>query len=73
MLFRSSMAALADRLQHVAQKQGVEEIASAAGRLMNSAADADLAEAVKLTIELLDLCRSIQDVHLEVDGRAAIE
>jgi diguanylate cyclase (GGDEF)-like protein/PAS domain S-box-containing protein len=68
-----SMAALADRLKHVAQKQGVDEIANAAGRLMTSAADADLAEAVKLTIELLDLCRSIQDVHLEVDGRAANE
>lgn len=64
-----SMAALADRLKQVAQKQGVEEIATAAGLLMTSAADADLAEAVKLTIELLDLCRSIQDVHLEVDGR----
>ncbi len=65
----ASLTSLADRLQQVARKQGIDEIAQVAGQLRSSASDSDLVEVVRLTIELLDLCRSIQDVLLQVDGQ----
>ncbi len=66
---RQLWSSLADRLQQIARKQGIDEIAKVAGQLRSSASDSDLVEVVPLSTELLDLCRSIQDVLQQEDGR----
>ena len=59
------LAVLAGRLNATATKQGVTEIAEVAANLQVAADDLDLAETIRLTNELLGLCRSTQTVYLD--------
>ncbi len=61
----TALAALAGRLNATATKQGVAEIAEASARLQAAACRTDEDETVRLTAELLELCRSTQKVHLD--------
>jgi diguanylate cyclase (GGDEF)-like protein/PAS domain S-box-containing protein len=61
------LSAMAGRLAATAAKEGVSEIADLAGQLEESAAsDPDLLTVVKLTTDLLELCRSTQTSYLAV-------
>ena len=59
------LAALAGRLNATATKQGVTEIAEVAANLQVAADELDVTETVRLTSELLVLCRSTQKVYLD--------
>jgi diguanylate cyclase (GGDEF)-like protein/putative nucleotidyltransferase with HDIG domain len=60
------LAALAGRLKATALKSGVHEIAEIAAQLELSAArDPELANLIKLTQELMALCRSTQNAYLK--------
>ena len=59
------LATIAGRVKATATKQGVLEVADVAGQLQLAAEQMDVAQSVFLTNELLDLCRSIQSVHLK--------
>jgi putative nucleotidyltransferase with HDIG domain len=61
----SDLAAMASRLSATASQEGVPEIAQLSSELQTCAsADADLMTVVKLTTDLLQLCRSTQSSYL---------
>jgi diguanylate cyclase (GGDEF)-like protein/putative nucleotidyltransferase with HDIG domain len=60
------LTALANRLKTTAMKSGVREIAETAEQLEKSASkDPDLARLIKITQELMALCRSTQSAYLQ--------
>lgn len=61
----SGLATLSDRLNATARKQGITQVAESASQLHEAACDMDLTNTVRLTNELLELCRSAQSVFLE--------
>ena len=67
------LAILAGRVNSTAIQQGVPEIADVAAELQAAACEIDLAKAVHFTNELLNLCRSVQKVHLDRIGVEAEE
>ncbi len=68
------LGALAGRLKTTAIKHGVPQIADVAARLEESAtSDADLINLVKLTNELMNLCRSTQGAYLKNSDEPELE
>lgn len=64
----SSMSSLAGRLKQTAAKSGIPSMAELAGQIEELAAEEpDLLDLVKLTTDLLDLCRSTQRAFLTGD------
>lgn len=59
-----SLAAMAGRLKLTADEDGVPQIAELAGQLEKVAGDRDLLEIVRLTTDLLEMCRSTQKAYL---------
>jgi putative nucleotidyltransferase with HDIG domain len=63
----SNLSAMAGRMAATATLDGVPEIAELAAALQETSTDdADIQEVVRLTSELLELCRATQSAHLNV-------